>query len=71
MAKKNLELEAKLILVKQNEGAYLITNQGIGEVKLGMTLEEARTFSTINIERYFDGDYGEEREIECFISKPG
>ena len=67
LSQKNLALEAKLKAIEE-EGAYLITNQGIGEVKLGMTLEEVRTFSTVNIESYFDEEAGEDKEnIECLL----
>ena len=65
LSKQNLALEEKL---KALEGDNLITAEGIGKVKLGMTVEELKTFSTIKIEKHenlMDGGYDE--EVECTL----
>jgi|TARA_B110000908_G_C10148266_1_gene400090 hypothetical protein len=44
LSKKNLDLEAKLKLLEETASSNLITDESIGDIKLGMNLNEVRSF---------------------------
>ena len=67
LSRKNLELEGKLKIL-EDKADNLITGEGIGKVKLGMTVKELKTFSIIKIEESYNRMSGMmDEDVECIL----